>query len=338
MRFDIPKTMKAVQQDEANGKLYITDIPVPQPVHGEVLVKMAVSPVNPSDLSLLKGTFSHKPNYPITPGIEGSGIVVASGGGLIANLRNGKRVTCSSTDGLGGTWAEYMATSAMRVIPVNTKIDIEQSSMLIVNPMTALAFMNIAKNGKHNAIVNTAAASVLGGMLINLCKRSNLPLINIVRREEQVKQLKDSGASYVLNSSAENFEEDLKALALKLEATLFFDAVAGDMTEKLVKAAPFGSKVILYSNLSEQNIAMEPRLLIQANKSIEGFFLGGWASKRSILQTLAAANQAQKLATDTLKSPIQKRFAFTDSQNAIEYYSNNMTGGKVLLTIDKSIR
>ena len=326
--------MKAVRQEKAGGELIIVELPVPSPGKGEVLVKMAASPFNPSDLSLLKGANLHKPVYPITPGLEGSGIVVASGGGILANLRMGKRVTCSSSEGYGGTWAEYMVTSAMRVIPIRKTIPIDQGAMLIVNPMTALAFMNIAKEGKHKAIVNNAAASVLGKMLIKLSLKSNLPLINIVRRNEQVEMLKKIGAKYVLNAEDEAFEVSLKELTHQLNATLLLDAVGGAQTAKLVNAAPYGSTVIVYSNMSDEPFSIEPRTLIQADKSIKSFFLGGWAAKRSIPQTLKAARNVQALASAELNSKIRKKYPLEKAAEALNYYLNNMTGGKILLIMD----
>ncbi|MFA9388218.1 MAG: alcohol dehydrogenase catalytic domain-containing protein [Prolixibacteraceae bacterium] len=334
MKRSIPIVMKAIRQDEANGTLYIAEVPVPQPAKGEVLVKMAASPLNPSDFSFLRGTYVHLPNYPVIPGIEGSGTVVASGGGMLANYRMGKRVTCSASENHGGTWAEYMVTSAMRVIPLKKQLTMEQGSMLIVNPMTALAFINIAQKGHHKAIVNNAAASVLGQMMVKLCQKETLPLINIVRRQEQVDLLTSMGAQYVLNSSDLNFEIQLKSLSEQLKATLFLDAVTGEQTQVLLRAAPFGSKILIYSNMSGDQIQVEPRLLIQGNKSIESFYLGIWASKRSIFQTLKAAGQAQKLVNNELVSGIQKRFALENAQDALEYYSEHMTGGKVLLKME----
>ena len=338
MKFTLPRTMKAVRQLEAGGELTVVELPLPNPGKGEVLVRMAASPFNPSDLSLLKGVNLEKPVYPLTPGLEGSGTVVASGGGVLADLRMGKRVTCSSTEGYGGTWAEYMLTSAMRVIPIKKTIGMEQGAMLIVNPMTALAFMNIAKEGRHKAIVNNAAASVLGKMLIKLCAGSQLPLINIVRRNEHVEMLKKQGAEYVLNSEDEDFEIRLKELTHQLHATLLFDAVGGNQTAKLVDAAPYGSTIVVYSNMSDEPFSIEPRTLIQADKSIKSFFLGGWASKRSILQTLKAARQVQALAGDELSSKVQKRYPIEQADEALNYYLNHMTGGKVLLVMDDTMK
>jgi NADPH:quinone reductase len=329
----IPDKMLAIRQDAPGGQLYISEVDVPIPNKGEVLVRMSYSPINPSDLSFLKGTYIQRPHYPLTPGIEGSGTVVASGGGLLPSLRLGKRVCCSSVPGKGGTWAEYMVTSAMKVIPLSKGIDMAQASMLIVNPMTALALIDIAKKGKHPAIVNTAAASVLGQMLVKLCQKYNIGLINLVRKEEQADVLKKLGARHVINTSGTNWESTLRSLSNKLNATLLLDAVAGEMTTRLTEAAPNGSTIMVYANLSGNDFAVNPRTLLQGDKTITNFYLGNWASKQPLLKTLATARKAQKLLSAELKSEIRMIYKLEQVNEAIADYTGEMTGGKVLLKL-----
>ena len=79
-----------------------------------------------------------------------------------------------------------MMTSASQCIPLQKNVSLEQGAMLIVNPMTAVIFLEIIRQGKHKAVVNTAAASQLGQMLLRLSLKYQFPLINIVRREDQV--------------------------------------------------------------------------------------------------------------------------------------------------------
>jgi NADPH:quinone reductase len=87
-------------------------------------------------------------------------------------------------------------------------------------------------------------------MLVRYCKKIDLPLISIVRKDEQIKTLKDLGAEYVLNSTSETFETELKEFAHQLEATGFFDAVAGDLTGIVAKNMPKFSTVYIYGALS----------------------------------------------------------------------------------------
>ena len=87
--------MKAAQFDqfgEPADVLRVRDIEPPQPKPGELLVRMLLSPINPSDLMTIRGVYGKQPKLPCTPGYEGVGIVEASGGGLLGKLLVGKRV------------------------------------------------------------------------------------------------------------------------------------------------------------------------------------------------------------------------------------------------------
>ncbi|MCP4170051.1 MAG: alcohol dehydrogenase catalytic domain-containing protein, partial [Fuerstiella sp.] len=77
----------------------------PSPQHGEVLVRMLASPVNPSDLMFIRGVYGLEPHLPQSPGFEGVGVVEASGGGLRGKLFRGKRVAVLNR--AGGNWSEY---------------------------------------------------------------------------------------------------------------------------------------------------------------------------------------------------------------------------------------
>jgi len=104
--------------------------------------------------------------------------------------------------------------------------------MQFVNPLTAICLLHRARTElKSAAVIQTGAASQLGRMMIYLAKQDKVPLINIVRREEQVTLLKEQyGCQHVLNSSSENFFEEFKDLAKKLKATCLIECVSGNLT------------------------------------------------------------------------------------------------------------
>jgi NADPH2:quinone reductase len=77
---NLPKTMKALVLDEFGGTPVLKDVPVPKPKYNEVLIKIVYAPLNPMDLSFLKGYYSSVKKLPVTIGFEGCGVVVASGG------------------------------------------------------------------------------------------------------------------------------------------------------------------------------------------------------------------------------------------------------------------
>lgn len=331
----IPKTMTAVQQEEPGGKLVVREVPVPRLGPNEVLVRMAASPINPSDLGSLRGaSYRGERTYPFTPGIEGSGTVVAAGAGFMAGFMNGRRVACSAKQPGDGCWAEYMVTRASLCTPLNKDVGLEAGAMLLVNPLTALAVFEMAKAGNHQAIVNTAAAGALGGMIARLGKRHNIPVIHTVRRPEQVTKMQERGAVYVLNSSETDFEERLQELVQKLKATLMLDAIAGNMTNKLVEAAPYGSTILLYARLSLKDSVVNPQAMLIKQLRIQGWYLANWLRGKGLLQILMLSRRAQGFISADLQSPVRERIPLSAAQEGVEAYLSNMSAGKMLFVMD----
>jgi NADPH:quinone reductase-like Zn-dependent oxidoreductase len=158
-----------------------------------------------------------------------------------------------------------------------------------------------------------------------------LPVINIVRRQEQVELLESLGAQYVLNSLDEDFPERLRTLAHQLKATLILDAVGGNLTQLLLDAAPFGSTVLVYSNLSGELSIFSAETLIFGDKKVVGFFLSNWAARKSFIARLWFTQRVKQLATSALQTTVQKRLPLSAAQQALHIYQANMTAGKVLL-------
>ena len=335
----IPTTMKAVLLTAGGEPLTIGQIQVPRPGPGEVLVKMHASPINPSDLAFLGGDYGIQKSYPTVPGFEGSGTVVAAGKGLLPKLWMGKKVACAASPQYDGCWAEYMKTSAGMCVPLSKNVSLEQGSMMFVNPMTALAFFDVYKKlpnptKKTRAIINTAGASALGKMVIKLGQKQGIPVIAVVRRQEQVEMLKKEGANYVVNSSSSAFNAELKELAHTLNASVIFDAVGGSMVQTLLDAAPKGSTLFNYGRLAKEACEINLKELLFNGNQIQGFWLTGWLHSKNMVQSLMNTRKIQALLGKELGTTVQQEFPPEEIQKAIEIYTNNMSLGKVLLRFE----
>ena len=334
---DTPKTMRAVQLTNYDGRpesISLADnLPVPKAGAGQVLVKVAASPINPSDLAFLMGMYGFKKPLPCVPGFEGSGTVVATGSGAMARFLKGKRVACTVADARipGGMWAEYVVTTAAMCIPLAKHISMEQGAMMLVNPISAWAMVDEARKAGHKAIVQTAAASALGKMVVRLGKRFALPVINIVRRAEQAEALRLLGADHVLDSSAADFDTRLKNLCHQLSATYGIDAVAGELTGRVMKAQPKGSRMFVYGGLSLKASEVDAGSLIFEGKVLAGFWVSAWLARKSLVEKLRIANKVQSLLASELKSDVQATLPLTQTADAIAQYMRHMSAGKVLI-------
>jgi NADPH2:quinone reductase len=234
-------------QLDADGTLtlQLNDKTWDAPKAGQVLVKIEASPINPSDLGLLFASADTE-NAAYTPGKvvakmpdnatramkarhgmampagnEAAGIVVAAGEG--AEHLMGKRIACVP----GSAYGTYAYAEAQMAFPVDDNVTAEQAASSFVNPMTALGFTETMKLEGYTGIVHAAAASNLGQMLVKICLEDNIPLVNIVRSDEQVKLLKDLGATHVLNMTDADFMPKLIDAIAETKAMLGFDPIGG---------------------------------------------------------------------------------------------------------------
>jgi NADPH:quinone reductase-like Zn-dependent oxidoreductase len=330
----IPETMRALELRSYEGgadSLALASKPVPRPGAGQVLVRVAASPVNPSDLSFLRGMYGVRKRLPVVPGFECSGEVVASGGGFRARYLFGKRVACAAPTDDDGAWAEFMLAHADHCIPLRKETDIEQAATLIVNPFTAWALLEAAEELRAASVVQTAAASALGRMLNRLAIGRGVHVVNVVRRKEQVELLEHEGAGHVFDSTDDDFDERLRETCTRLRATVLFDAVAGELTGRVLRAMPEGSTAVVYGALSLEGCLVDPRSLIFARKRVRGFWLSEWLRRQGALKKFRVAGKIQKLLADELRTEVRARLPLERALEGLQQYAREMTGGKIIL-------
>ena len=244
------KEIRSTITSEGNVELSITKVQVPTPNDDEVVIEVHAAPISPSDLALLitfGGDLSNinisgsgedtvasmkihpammksmksRLDQPMPAGNEGAGVVVDAGS-------NVKHLTGKTVGLAGGAmYSQYICVPAVNCLVMDDETTPAEAASSFVNPMTALSFIETMKMENHSRIVNTAAASNLGQMLVKICIDDNIPLVNIVRTKEQVELLKNIGAKYVCNTSDENFKETLVTALIETGATLGFDATGG---------------------------------------------------------------------------------------------------------------
>ncbi|NEX63971.1 zinc-binding dehydrogenase [Noviherbaspirillum galbum] len=243
--------LRSVVKDNGELELSLASVPVPVPADNEVLVRVEATPINPSDIGLLFGaadmsTATHadtpggpvitarvpekamkgmmaRVNMPMPVGNEGAGTVVGAGRSEAAQRLLGKTVAV-----LGGAmYAHYRCVPVEQCLELPAGASPAEGASSFVNPLTALGMVETMRREGHKALVHTAAASNLGQMLNRICLAEGIGLVNVVRSEEQVRLLKEIGATHVCNSASENFMQELTDAIAATGATIGFDAIGG---------------------------------------------------------------------------------------------------------------
>ncbi len=257
MREEFSREIRSIVTSEGNIEISIVKSDKPKPSEDEVLIKVEACPINPSDLGLLisfaadldtvsvsgsgnatvakikihEGLMKQmKPRLrkPMKVGNEGGGVVEDAG----ANFKHliGKTVGLAG----GAMYSRYRCVKASNCLIMNDDTTTTEAASSFVNPLTALGFIETMKLENHSALINTAAASALGQMLVKICKADSIPLVNIVRKSEHVDLLRTLGAKHICNSSDSEFLNKLVDAIVETGATLGFDATGGGNEGKLV--------------------------------------------------------------------------------------------------------
>jgi NADPH2:quinone reductase len=331
--------MKAVvfdQYGEPAQVLHLTDRTALQPGRNEVRVRMIASPINPSDLLTIRGKYGRQEDLPCTPGLEGVGVIDAVGPGIVKfvrRLRPGRRVAVLAAP--KGNWQESVILPALRAVPIPSDIPDDQAASFFVNPATVLVMIErVLCVAAGNWLLQTAAASALGKMVIRLGKYRGFRTINIVRRADQVDELRRLGADEVIVSTEGSVPDRVQSITRGQGVPFALDAVGGELGRWAAESLGSGGRMLVYGALSDQPIAIEPRVLIGGQKRIEGFWLSEWARAQGSLGMLRLFRDIFRLMrVGILVTPVMASYPLEEIQTAVREAERPGRTGKVLLKI-----
>ncbi len=372
----LPTTGHALRSTvTSTGQLELTVVeqPVAEPGATEVVIRVEASPINPSDLGLwlagadvqsakttlrdgvpvvtadidakvlssLKGRF----NEAMAVGNEGAGTVIAAGASPTAQALVGRTVSIAG----GSMYAQYRTVDAGACLVLPEGTPARDGASSFVNPLTALGMVETMRAEGHSSLIHTAAASNLGQMLVKVCQIDDVSLINVVRSDEQVATLRSLGATYVLNSTAPGFFDDLTAAIMETGATLAFDATGGgtlastllSAMEAAANAQPgaysrYGSttykQVYIYGGLDRG------KTILTRNFGF-AWGLGGWLLTPFLIKAGAETmTRLRQRVADELTTTFASHYAHSVTLegalqlDAIADYSRQATGSKYLIT------
>lgn len=273
-------------------------IDVPSPGPSQVLVKVSLASVNPSDVMFLKGLYGQPRKQGQPAGFEGVGEVVATGDSDLAKGLAGKRIAFATGLSNWGAWAEYAVAEAAACIPLIDSVGDEDGAAMIVNPLTALAMFGIVKDEGQKSFILTAGASQLCKLIAGVARDEGYRAISIVRRDDQIPLLEKAGAAHVLNYEKPDFEKRLAEVCRAEEPRIFLDAVTGPLASTIFHVMPKRARWIIYGRLDNTPTELrEPGQFIFAHKKVEGFWLTEWM-RSNPERRVAAVMEAQKRFSD----------------------------------------
>jgi NADPH:quinone reductase-like Zn-dependent oxidoreductase len=314
--------------------------PVPEPSRGQVRVRVQAAPVHPTDLHILRGRYGFAPELPAVLGVESVGTVDALGEG-VESVAVGQRVI---TVGITGTWQQYVVAEAGRVLAVPETMRASTAAQLLTNPLTAtLLVTSELAVGSGEWLLQTAAGSTVGKLVLQLGRYFGFKTINVVRRRAAVEGLVELGGTEVICTEDEDIVERVSEIAGDEGVRKAIDCVAGRTGADAFRALAPGGEMVVYGALSthrqtdpaQLTIPLPSNTLIYGTKHVRGFWLYRWFSTTPQEQIGAALSQTFELvAGGTMRIPEGRPLPLAQFADAVRLAEAPGHGGKPLLLLN----
>jgi NADPH:quinone reductase len=320
--------MRAIQIKQVGGPeaMEVAELPVPQPKANEAVVKLAASGVNFIDVYFREGRY--KAPLPFVPGQEGAGVVTAVGA-EVKSVKVGDRVAWT---GLLGSYAEYAAVPADRLVPIPQGVSEREAAGVMLQGMTAhyLSHDTYPLKKGETALVHAAAGGV-GLLLVQMAHNIGARVIATVSTEEKAKLAREAGADDVILYTQVDFEAETKRLTGGKGVDVVYDSVGKTTFEKGLNILRPRGMMVLFGGSSGAVPPFDPIVLTQKGSLfLTRPSLGNYVSTREELVARSGALFSM-MAAGKLQLRSEHSYPLAEAQRAHRDLEGRKTTGKLLL-------
>jgi NADPH2:quinone reductase len=320
--------MKAIQVQKSGGPevLTLVDLPALKPKPNEAIVKVSAAGVNFIDVHIREGLYPS--SLPFIIGQEASGIVSEIGAD-VKSFKPGDRVAYT---GIRGSYAEYAAVPADRLVLLPPGISEQQAAAAMLQGMTAhyLLYDTYPLKKGETALIHAAAGGV-GLLLVQMAKNIGARVIATAGTEEKAKLARAAGADEVILYAQQDFEVETKRLTDGKGVHVVYDGVGKTTFDKDLNVLRPRGYLALFG------AASGPVPLFDVGKLAQKGSL--FITRPTLVHYMAAHEELQKRATDVLtmiatgkvKLRIEHIYPLREAQQAHRDLEGRKTTGKLLL-------
>ena len=320
--------MKAMQVQKSGGPevLTLVDLPALKPKPNEAIVKVSAAGVNFIDVHIREGLYPS--SLPFIIGQEASGIVSEIGAD-VKSFKPGDRVAYT---GIRGSYAEYAAVPADRLVLLPPGISEQQAAAAMLQGMTAhyLLYDTYPLKKGETALIHAAAGGV-GLLLVQMAKNIGARVIATAGTEEKAKLARAAGADEVILYAQQDFEVETKRLTDGKGVHVVYDGVGKTTFDKDLNVLRPRGYLALFG------AASGPVPLFDVGKLAQKGSL--FVTRPTLVHYMAAHEELQKRATDVLtmiatgkvKLRIEHIYPLREAQQAHRDLEGRKTTGKLLL-------
>jgi NADPH2:quinone reductase len=329
----VPQEMAVVEIAAPGGPEQLKPAvrPVPQPVAGEVLVRVAASGVNRPDVMQRQGRYPPPPGASDLPGMEIAGEIVALGP-QVEGLAIGDEITSLLP---GGGYAEYAIAAAPLCMPVPKGLSMVEAAAIPETFMTV--WTNLFERGhlkSGDKVLIHGGTSGIGTAAIQLAVAFGARVYATAGSADKARACEKLGATRGIDYKTEDFvaviREDTKGYGI--DVTL--DIVGGSYVQRNLDLAAVEGRVVTISMLGGARAEINLNTILPKRLTLTGSTL----RTRTVAQKAAVADAVRKnvwplLESKRVRPVIFKTFPLAQASEAHRLMESSDHIGKIVLTI-----
>ena len=308
--------------------LQLTELPIPQPGHGEVLIRLAYVGVNRPDALQRAGLYNPPPTASPLPGLEGAGIIAAVGPG-VTEWAEGDKV-CALFP--GGAYAEYALTPAAHCLPIPEGMPLREAACLPETYFTV--WSNVFERGGLKAgerFLVHGGSSGIGTTAIQLADVFGARVFATAGSEEKCAACLQLGAERAINYKSEDFVEILRKEG---GANVILDMVGGDYIPRNLRALDEDGRLVQIAFLQGPKVEVNFAFLMTRRLTMTGSTL----RPQSDLEKARIAGELREkvwplLDAGRIAPVMDKEFALEDAAAAHSRMEGGDHIGKIVLKV-----
>lgn len=327
-----PATMHAVEISEYGGPdvLKVVERPVPEPGHGEVLIRVAAAGVNRGDCVQRIGFYPPPKGASDLPGLEVSGTVATTGPGVTL-WQPGDEVCALMA---GGGYAEYATVHEGSVLPRPAGVSLVDAAALPETVMTV--WTNVFEDGglsPGETLLVHGGTSGIGTTLIQLAATLGVRVLATAGSADKCRACEELGAARAIDYREEDFVEAVKAETDGAGADVILDMVGGDYVARNIAAAARGGRIVNIAFMQGSKVEVDLLPMMLKRLTLRGSTLRARDVMEKARLTAEVRLHVWPLVEAGRVRPVVDRvFPFAEAARAHERMEASGHIGKILLT------
>ncbi len=322
--------MKAVlcKQYGPPESLTFEELPSPRPGPGEAVVTVKAASVNFPDVLIIQNKYQFKPPLPFSPGSELAGVVKEVGEGVTA-FKPGDQVIAFTTY---GAFAEEVKTEAGRLLPMPEGMDFASAAAFLLTYATSdHALRDRGALAAGETLLVLGAAGGVGLAAIEIGKALGARVIACASSDDKLAVCREHGADALINYSAEDLRERIKALTEGRGVDVVYDPVGGPYSEPAFRSLAWRGRLLVVGFAAGEIPKLPLNLALLKGASVVGVFWGDFARREPRQFADSVRQLGRWYAEGRLRPHVAQTLPLARAADALKLMAGRQVKGKVVL-------